>query len=1517
MPKKLLFSWVVLLFVSLGIHAQRMTDRLDRGLVAVKTTDGVYCSWRINAEEYYDVTYNLYRDGVKLNTEPLKVSNYVDAAGSTESTYTVRAVVRGEEQAACQPATVWANNYLELQPNHGNLKSTYVPNDACCADVDGDGEVEILLKFDNSSWAGISYAKAGYEGEYCIIEVYKLNGNKLWWIDLGPNMADFQNNEQNIVAYDWDGDGKAEAVMRASDGTVIHQADGTTYTIGDPTKNYLAATSSGQWFVHEGQEFLVYMNGETGQPYQVLEYPLKRLEDGETNLNAAWGDGYGHRSTKHFFGAPYLDGRRPSIFLARGIYTRHKMIAYDVDPATHQLSVRWRWNCNTPGSSWYGQGYHNYQVADVDWDGRDEIVFGSMVIDDNGHGLSTTGLGHGDAQHCSDFNPYVHGQEMYACNEDEPSNNYRDATTSKIYYRMSGGSDDGRAMCGNFSNDYPGAMGASAHDNPISCVTADHIEGVTGGFDLNFRIYWDGDLLEETFNGSGTRNSTGRIAKFGKGVIESLTGSITNNDTKATPCFQGDIFGDWREEVIMRTSANHIRIYTTKIPTAWRNYSLWHDLQYRQAMVWQMCGYNQPPHTSYFLGELEGITMAPPALSMTDRTEIANGGNIGTTTDNQQVLLAETGNMTVSVSEGASPYILFDNAPSWVQGHDNNDNITTEYFTHTLTGGAFSGAMRLVKQGDGTLMLPKASQKYTGPTDVWAGTLQFDGTMEGSRVWLNRFGVLSSDGGRFNKGIEMDYASVLQPGGKDHVGNVETDSLLLHFGAHIQLDVDGATQTADFVKARVLVIEKKDWKYGPAYSTPVFQIITHFAEGATALPEGKYLLGEFSEIKGDVANIVVEGVGAQKASLTEEEGKIYLVIEGLREPTSITWTGAEGSDWDLADTENFKSTSSGEGNIFVTGDHVIFNDDAVNTTVNIVRPVSPASISFENENKDFTVTGDSIIGDVTITKMGAANVNIENVNSFKGTVNINGGKITVNSLANESGITLGAFGGVSNSIVLSNGGVLTSNGSLSTSQPMVLGSGGGGIYVPQGQSFTTTSTINSNAKSNLTKTGKGSLTLGRRSAFNALYLMEGTLYGSENNDVHQYPDSVVLYGGSLRDPDNMYSYSSNKTHVIVPEGSTADWYLDSRCNYTGSLKGSGTLSVYATSIRNVIAGNWSGFEGNLTIGASKTGSYTPVFYFNNSSGLSKATVTIRTTFSSGATGDNVINKSNNVSFGDLKGAGILTGSGRYTVGHLNKDITWNGKLDGCLITKVGSGLWTVNLPTSYGKGNAEVKGGILNLYNPAAKDLFFGNNQIMVTDSGTIAGCAYVSTVYVQNGATVAPGDASSTYPVGCLKVKSALYAYAGSHVNLFIYKANNTTTARSYFDVEGTLSIDGDINVSMRGYTPKEGDEIILWTANNFVGAPTEINLPDISSYGLAWDTSDLLKPTGILRVVNPDAIHHIDAGEWTHVQVYTTEGMEVGTLDCERADVEKRLNTYGRGTYLLRMSSGRKNETIKISVK
>ena len=585
MIKKLLFA-AALTAVAGGAQAQRQTDKLDRGVIAMKVSGGVYVNWRIPAEEYYDVTYNVYRNGVKLNDKPLTVSNFTDKSGTLANTYTVSAIIKGQEQAQCKPASVWASSYKEIKLKHEGIKSTLVPNDACCADLDGDGQLDMLMKFDNANEREAGYPKEGYQGEYSIFEALKLDGTRLWWVNCGPNMGDFQNNEQNIVAYDWDGDGKAEVVMRAADGTTIHCADGSTYVVGDASKNYRSGKKSGQWFMCTGAEYLVYMDGVTGKPYECKEYPLKRLEDGETNLEKAWGDGYGHRCTKHFFGAPYLDGKKPSIFLARGIYTRHKMIALDVDPATHTLKERWRWFNNTNGP-WKGQGYHNYAIADVDMDGRDEIVFGSMVIDDNGKGLSTTGFGHGDAQHVGDLNPYIHGLEQFACNEDEEGFNYRDATTSKVYAsQLKVGSDIGRCMCGNFTNNFPGCIGF-AYGNPVSTVANKASAELSApGVAYNFNIYWDGDLLSETFNYVAGKNTEGGIYKYGQsGPIYTCQGSLTNNDTKGTPCYQGDILGDWREEIIMRTADNNIRIYSTPTPTEHRNYNLWFDHQYRNAMV--------------------------------------------------------------------------------------------------------------------------------------------------------------------------------------------------------------------------------------------------------------------------------------------------------------------------------------------------------------------------------------------------------------------------------------------------------------------------------------------------------------------------------------------------------------------------------------------------------------------------------------------------------------------------------------------------------------------------------------------------------------------------------------------------------------------------------------------------------------------------------------------------------------------------------------------------------------------
>lgn len=1520
MNKKLLATSALALLVSMGANAQRFTDKLDRGLVAVKTTKGVYCSWRIQADEYYDVKYNLYRDGTKVNAEPLEVSNFTDASGSESSKYTVKAVLNGVEQQASKAATVLGNNYKEIIIKHDkSLKATYEPNDACCADVDGDGEVEILMKFNNKEESAQLYPKNGptIDGvetkEYSMLACLKQDGTVLWWVNCGPNMGDFQNNEQNIVGYDWDMDGKAEVVMRLEEGSTVHMANGTTYTIGADGKNgtswtnYREPKSSGsvEWFTHYGKEFLWYCEGATGKPYQCIEFPLKRLEDGEKDLKAAWGDGYGHRSSKYFFGAPYLDGKHPSIFLGRGIYTRHKFIAYDVDPKTHDLKVRWKWTNNQPGSPWYGQGYHNYIVADVDWDGRDEIVWGSMVIDDNGMGLSTTGLGHGDAQHIGDFNPYVHGQEMAACNEDAPSNNYRDATTSKIYYRLSGGSDDGRSMAGNFTNDLVGAQFFSGHESKlINCVTNKHSDLDTKNVSLNFRIYWDGDLLDETFNGTEVRNSAGQILKYGQGRIESFGGSLTNNDTKATPCYQGDIMGDWREEVIMRTADNNIRIYTSTIPTEWRNYSLWYDHQYRNAMVWQPCGYNQPPHPSYFLGEKEGITIAPPPLTTTGREVVAS--SIDAALNGKHALLATTGDATVSVADGASPAIFTDNAPSWVQGtapsecKTKDTEIKYAYYTHTLTGGAFTGSMHLVKQGDGTLILPHVTQTYTGKTDVWAGTLQFDGTMESSPVWLNRFAELHSDGGIFKGGITADYGSVICPGGKDKVGTIETTSLNMNFGSIAELTID-ASGNADMIKAKTLKIEKKDWENGPEYLAPRFNFVI-----SDNLASGTYKIAEIEKIDGDIKDIILTGLKGHKASLQYADGVLSLNVEDQRAPSSVVWTGEEDDVWNLADKSNFKQQANNAADVFVSGDNVIFNDEAKSGKVTLAEDVTPATVTFDNNDLEYTVDGEkAITGNSSITKKGEGNVNINTVNTFKGSVNINKGSVTVASLGVEDGANNGAFGPYTNTVNL-NGGSLVPAKTIKTSHPIAVGSNGGTIEVNDGVTLTLDSKI-TGTNNTLTKNGNGTLVLAPEASYGKLIVNGGTVNSSENaSSKHGYPKTVVLNNATLRDHDDIYSYSTNAANIEVPADAKSVWYLDSRCGYTGSLTGSGTLSVNATSTRGELKGNWAQFAGNVNFNASKSGSYTPEVVWSNGNGLKNATVGIYCNFK---------NSGKSLAMGNLVGSGSISGSGTLTIGYLGDEVKFTGTISGCKIIKTGAGLWTVNKLMNTLAGTTTVNGGVLNLNNSASKEEFFGAYDMVVSGSGTLAGQALLHNIIVNNGGTLKPGNYTSSIPSGALKSASSIFCYEGSTAKFFLYNNKDLNNSHTSLAADGTFSMDGEIVVeAYKNYKAKAGDTFTLWKVQSFSGAPSKLTLPKLPA-GLDWDISDLYKPTGVLRVVVATGISHLAANEAFTGDVFTVNGMKIGTVTTTKAQAQNAVKALGvaDGVYIIRVAG----EAMKVTVK
>ncbi len=574
----------------------RQMEFLDRGVVAVKTGTGVFVSWRLLGTEGSNVSFNVYRDGTKVNASPITNStNLQDASGTSSSKYTVRAVVGGTEQSASAAASVWGNNYLSVPlsiPSGGTTPDgvayTYSANDASAGDLDGDGEYELIVKWDPSNSKDNS--QSGYTGEV-FIDAYKLNGTRLWRISLGKNIRAGAHYTQFMV-YDLDGDGKAEVAMKTADGS----KDGTGTVIGDASKDY--RNSSG--YVLSGPEFLTIFNGQTGKALSTVNY-----EPARGNVSD-WGDNYGNRVDRFLAAIAYLDGERPSLVMARGYYTRTVLVAYNW--RNGQLTKQWTFDSNTSGNAGYaGQGNHNLSVADVDGDGKDEIIYGAMAVDDNGKGLYTTGLHHGDAMHLSDLDPDRAGLEVFQVHE-TPSNagvEFRDARTGQLIWGIPTTKDIGRGMAADIDPRYKGAEVWA--DGGLYTAKGQKI-GTTLPSSTNFGIWWDGDLLRELLDSN-------RIDKWdyaNSKTVNLLTASgvSSNNGTKSTPNLQADLFGDWREEVVWRTSdSSALRIYTTTAVTDKRIYTLMHDPVYRLGIAWQNVAYNQPPHTGFYLGE--GMSTPP------------------------------------------------------------------------------------------------------------------------------------------------------------------------------------------------------------------------------------------------------------------------------------------------------------------------------------------------------------------------------------------------------------------------------------------------------------------------------------------------------------------------------------------------------------------------------------------------------------------------------------------------------------------------------------------------------------------------------------------------------------------------------------------------------------------------------------------------------------------------------------------------------------------------------------------
>jgi rhamnogalacturonan endolyase len=667
-PTRVLRLFVITAIGFLGavsLRASRVMERLDRGVVAVHQADGkVFISWRLFGTDPTDTAFNLYRTTapnpapdrgsfgsrpdriagtVKLNATPLTGPTwFLDDHAHLErkTSYFVRVFVNGEESAPSAaftfPAGAPPRPYfsIPIQTPDG-----YTPGDASVGDLDGDGQYEIVLKQEQHP---MDNSRAGFTGD-TLLQAYKLDGTRLWTIHLGKNIREGAHYTQFMV-YDLDGDGRAEIACKTADGTI----DGVGKVIGDPhadwrepagatvpTHDHPGATITPSGMVAKlegrilrGPEYLTVFDGRTGAALATTNYVPGRHPDTENPTSAQlaeiWGDGYGNRSDRYLACVAYLDGEHPSLVMCRGYYTRTVLAAWDWRGG--KLTQRWVFDSDKLGppdrtNPWRGQGNHNLTVADVDGDGRDEIVYGAMVVDDNGKGLYSTGWGHGDALHVSDLVPDNPGLEICDIQErfDKEGLSMRDARTGRPIFLIpsvkaaeSGGDKGegpGRGNSFNIDPRFPGAesWAAGAEMDGIYNAKGELILAHRPrGFPVNFGILWDGDFLHELLDGN-------RIVKWNwqTGAIDPLLiaqACTSNNGTKSNPAVSCDLWGDWREEVIWRTRDNReLRIYTSTIPTKHRLFTLMHDPQYRLSIAWQNVAYNQPPHPSFYLDE-----SAPP-----------------------------------------------------------------------------------------------------------------------------------------------------------------------------------------------------------------------------------------------------------------------------------------------------------------------------------------------------------------------------------------------------------------------------------------------------------------------------------------------------------------------------------------------------------------------------------------------------------------------------------------------------------------------------------------------------------------------------------------------------------------------------------------------------------------------------------------------------------------------------------------------------------------------------------------
>lgn len=1502
--KKIFIFFVMLTTVVSVAVAQRIQQRLGRGVVAVYRSGGrsvtsaggtnsSLISWRKLAQEPEGTTYNVYRRAagttswVKMNTTPLAVTNYAPSSLSNNTEYAVTSIINGVESEMSAPflyktqayPNVWFDfNFDDKVIKRNDYRTKYV----WPMDLDGNGEFDAVVV--DRLYAGATEVDPDSEEAEVIsttshkIQAYKLDGTLLWTVDMGPNVNICSGQNDMVLAYDINCDGKCEVLVRSSDGTRFWDKANETWG------TYVGGKDNGDidndgiidyrtQNVKNPPFYISVIDGATGAELAYNELKYSELNDGtdaygRNNRSNYMSAGYG--SMEGHYGIAYLDGVHPSLIM--------ECEDRDNNKTHHGYVLTWDfdWNSGKP-SNWHHSHtwvrnpirptcaeFHQIRILDSDGDGCDEMWAGGYGVNPAQNRYVTSGLEHGDRFIISDIDPDHPGIEGFAIQQSALLGQcIYDARTGerlKEWYLPSI-YDVGRGSCMDVDPNHKGYEIYSFTDDYLYDCKGDATGetrsqwGITTCFE---GLWWNGDLLREELSspgGSGYGTNLMVTTVRGKSRLVEFSQEsswATHGGTGTRPAFMGDITGDWREEVILAkqndASCTGLTGYTSNLATDFSIYCLQQDPHYRGDCTTR--GYYQHPNTGFYLGVDMPLPPLPPVLE----TELRYQSGAWSNGAAGFVSYDQTTNQAYADGKSVMFDITGDNSSAITITGEVKPSATylmNPFGKDYVLKGTISGEGMVVKSQQGTATID-GDLKTTGKTIVSEGTLVLNGSMVGE-LELRAKGTLAGNavlnGATTFEGALNYEGCRLSPGTSENPYGVITfnKDLTLSGDVYVELNV----QTKDEVKCDLV---KVNGDLTLAQSNTLTIVLAESAPEA-----GEYVLMECTgTLTADVQHIKVRGLVGLNYAIEVREKQIVLNIRGMRDPaTNVRWTGAESADWDYQ-TANF--SLDGEAVSFVTDDEVVFPEEATQRTVNITDKMVTKGVRFAHAKGTYTFNGEGGLsgeGDLVVDASGSVVLNATK-SDYTGKTILNNGTVTVKNFENGG---IASCLGAGTIIEMARGTLVINNTNAASNRKITL-TDTAAISVPSG-----TATLQSilMGKGVLVKKGNGQLNLNYAgvNTYTGTILEAGTLsQGAWNGTLGKAGSPITVTGNSA-----ITIFNNNSTRAVpsidnvitVNQGKTLTVNGGQRCKVQGKLLGSGTYKISFPYVRGDFSTDCSAFEGTLNPASGQ-------FRLSSTLALSKGTLTLGAgVYVAHVKSQSGTEESRTANIGSLTSTATdcTLSTGVWNVGYLNRDDSYAGIFNAnATLNKYGDGVLTLSGASA----------GILNIY---AGEVWAQNTSAPITtgavtvrDGGTLAGTGQVQHVTVQGGGTLGAGKSTSTQ-VGTLTIKGNLTMNTGSTLRVRL-RSTSVQTKCDAFNVTGKVSLNSptiDLTQKLSGtYTMKEDAELKVFTGTGTINMVGDVTLvPAVPMAGYIWDTS-ALATEGVIRVVaDPTGIRAISADDLT----------------------------------------------------